>query len=494
MKGPLKWLVGVVGVIVVLFVAAAIVLPLVIDPNDYKQELIAQVKERTGRDLRIDGDIELSVFPWIGLKLGKIALSNAAGFDNPVFASTDKVSIRVKLLPLFSKRLEMDTVTVHGLTLNLARDRNGRSNWDDLAKAGGDTGAGDPSTPTGTSNGSEARAAVALAIGGLDITNANLSWDDASQGQRFAIDNLSLQTGAISAGEPVDLKLALDVQVSEPAISGHVSVEGRLAYDQERQLARVDDFEVEADFTGEQLPGGSARIRLTADVAHDAGKKTLLVEALQLEAEDMKLTGQLRVNNIDTSPTASGAISIAEFDLKKLLQTLSKDAPQTSDPNALTRVSLDATIDGKANQLFVKPLTIRMDDSTITGEVAVPDVKSQALRFTLAVDAIDMDRYLPPEQEKAGAAAPVAATPGAAASATAGSDVPNEALRQLDVAGRMTIAKLKAAKLNLSGVNVTVKAKDGLIRLNPLRANLYNGTYRGNITVDARGKTPRTTV
>ena len=57
MKGPLKWLVGVVGVIVVLFVAAAIVLPLIIDPNDYKQELIAQVKERTGRDWRIDGDI-----------------------------------------------------------------------------------------------------------------------------------------------------------------------------------------------------------------------------------------------------------------------------------------------------------------------------------------------------------------------------------------------------------------------------------------------------
>ena len=494
MKGPLKWLVGVVGVIVVLFVAAAIVLPLIIDPNDYKQELIAQVKERTGRDLRIDGDIELSVFPWIGVKLGKIALSNAAGFDNPVFASTDKVSIRVKLLPLFSKRLEMDTVTVHGLTLNLARDRNGRSNWDDLAKAGGDSGAGDPSTSTGTSSGSESRAAAALAIGGLDINNANLSWDDASQGQRFAIDNLSLQTGAISAGEPVDLKLALDVQVSEPAISGHVSVEGRLAYDQERQLARVDDFEVEAEFTGEQLPGGSARIRLVADVAHDAGKKTLLVEELQLEVEDMKLTGQLRVNNIDTSPTANGAISIAEFDLKKLLQTLSKDAPQTSDPNALTRVSLDATIDGKANRLIIKPLTIRMDDSTITGEVAVPDMKSQALRFKLAVDAIDVDRYLPPEQEKTGTGAPVAATPGAAVTATAGPDVPNEALRQLDVAGRMTIAKLEAAKLNLSGVDVTVKAKDGLIRLSPLRANLYNGTYRGNIVVDARGKTPRTTV
>ncbi len=143
MKGPLKWFGAVVGVIVVLIVSAAILLPLVIDPNDQKPAIVAQVKERTGRDLRIDGDIELSVFPWIGVELGKVALGNAAGFDNPVFASTDRISIRVKLLPLLSKRLEMGTVTVHGLTLNFARDARGRSNWDDLAEVGSDAGGAD---------------------------------------------------------------------------------------------------------------------------------------------------------------------------------------------------------------------------------------------------------------------------------------------------------------------------------------------------------------
>jgi len=467
MKGPLKWLAAVVGLVVVLFVAAAILIPLLVDPNDYKQELVAEVKERTGRDLRIEGDIELTVFPWIGIKLGKVTLSNAAGFENPVFAGTDKVSIRIKLLPLFSKRLEMDTVTVHGLTLNLARDANGHTNWDDLSKAGPGAGGADSSSSTSTSTGadgvSEGKAAVALAIGGLDINDANLSWIDASQNQRFEIANLSVTTGAIGSGEPVDLNIDLDVQVGDPPIDSHVSVEGTLDY--------------------------------------DAADKSLLVDKLQMVIADLKLSGQLRVSNIDTAPSTDGTINVAEFNAKKLLESLSVELPPTSDPAALTRVSLESAIRVDGQQLVINPLTIHIDDSTLSGELSLPDLNSQAVRFDLALDAMDVDRYLAPaapDNEQSGdsasnsAAATAAATPGAGA--TAANQVPNEALRKLDLAGQMKVGKLTVSKLNLTAVEMSVKAKNGLIKLHPLGANLYSGTYRGNVVIDARGKTPRLTV
>ena len=492
MKGLLKWSAIVVGAIVLLFVAAAILLPLFVNPNDYKQTLVTQVKERTGRDLRIDGDIELTVFPWIGVKVGKVALSNAAGFSPPVFASSNELAIRIKLLPLLFGEKDLDTVTVHGLTLNLARDARGRSNWDDLVKAGGEAGSAGGAASSGTSGASQGQAAAAFAIGGLDIENANLSWVDASKGQRFNIDNLSIRTGAIASGKPVDLELALDVKSGEPAVSGHVSASGTLDYEQQRQLARVQGLEIVGDFSGDGLPGGDARVRLAANVEHDGASKSLLVQKLALTAMDMQLTGDLRVSNIDSAPAANGNISIAEFNPKKLLAVFSKDGLQTSDPKALTRASLDATIGGKANQLMVKPLTIRLDDSTLAGEVSMPDVKAQALRFTLALDAIDVDRYLPPAKDASAAGAPAPATPGAAA--TRAGEAPNEALRKLNVDGKMTIGKLKAAKLNLSDVDVSVKAKDGVIRLNPLAAKLYEGRYSGDIVLDATGKSPRTTV
>jgi AsmA protein len=340
----------------------------------------------------------------------------------------------------------------------------------------------------------------------LDINDANLIWNDASQDRRIEITHLSVRSGAISAGEPVDLEVALDLQVGDPAIRGHVSGEGRLDYDQQRRITRVKDLEVDGEFTGNQLPGGSAHIRLAADLVHDAGDNSLLIENLQLAAEDIELTGQLRVSDIDTSPTTKGSIRIHEFNGKELLDALSADVLQTRDPDALSRVSLQATIDAKPNQLIAKPLELRIDDSTLSGELSLLDMNSLALRFDLALDAIDVDRYLAPEKDGsgAGAAPPAASAPGAAGTATmtsastststGGSQLLNEALRRLDMVGRVKIGKLTAAKLNLSDVDLSVKAADGLIRLHPFGAKLYNGTYRGNITVDARGDTLRASV
>ena len=75
-----------------LIVAAAIIIPLVVDPNDYKDEIVSKVKETTGRDLKIQGDIGLSVFPWLGLELGALELSNAKGFGDAPFADVGTVA------------------------------------------------------------------------------------------------------------------------------------------------------------------------------------------------------------------------------------------------------------------------------------------------------------------------------------------------------------------------------------------------------------------
>ncbi|HED18025.1 MAG TPA: AsmA family protein, partial [Gammaproteobacteria bacterium] len=105
----LRLVIFVIGGLVLLLVAAAIILPLVVNPNDFKDEIAAAVKSETGRTLSIEGDIELSVFPWLGLDVGPVSLSNAAGFSARPFASMKAVQVRIKLLPLLSKELEMDT-------------------------------------------------------------------------------------------------------------------------------------------------------------------------------------------------------------------------------------------------------------------------------------------------------------------------------------------------------------------------------------------------
>ena len=121
MKKIIKIIAGIVIVAIVLVGGLIAFVAMTFDPNDYKQEIVDEVKEQTGRDLKIDGDIGLTFFPWLGVTTGAVELSNAAGFSPDVFARTESVSVRVKLMPLLSSSVEMDTVSVQGLTLNLAQ-------------------------------------------------------------------------------------------------------------------------------------------------------------------------------------------------------------------------------------------------------------------------------------------------------------------------------------------------------------------------------------
>ena len=140
----LKFLFGLVLAVVLLVAAAAVIIPLVVDPNDFKEEIVEQVKQATGRDLSIEGDIELSVFPWLGVELGSLALSQPEGFGDEPFAAVEHAQVRAKLMPLLEKRLEVDTVQLKGLRLSLIRNQQGMGNWEDLARGEPEKGAAEP--------------------------------------------------------------------------------------------------------------------------------------------------------------------------------------------------------------------------------------------------------------------------------------------------------------------------------------------------------------
>src|SRR5882762_7134669 len=110
---------------------------LLVNPNAYKGGIVAAVKESTGRELRLPGDIKLSVFPWIALELGPASLGNPPGFSDEPFVSFQHASVRVKLLPLLSKRLEVGRVEVDGLDLKLLKNAEGKGNWQGFGRSDG---------------------------------------------------------------------------------------------------------------------------------------------------------------------------------------------------------------------------------------------------------------------------------------------------------------------------------------------------------------------
>ncbi|MDH3749312.1 MAG: AsmA family protein, partial [Gammaproteobacteria bacterium] len=60
----------ILGIVAVL-VIAAIAFVLLFDPNDFREDIAAEVQRKTGRELVIEGDLELSLFPWLAINVGK---------------------------------------------------------------------------------------------------------------------------------------------------------------------------------------------------------------------------------------------------------------------------------------------------------------------------------------------------------------------------------------------------------------------------------------
>ena len=122
-------LIGLVVAFLVALVGIAIFL-LTFDPNAYKNKLQEIVYARYERTLLIDGDIELSLFPRIGLSVQDVSLSDRGNSD--LFASIDSARLAVAIWPLMFNRLVVDHVAITGLKAWMVRSPDGRYNFDDL--------------------------------------------------------------------------------------------------------------------------------------------------------------------------------------------------------------------------------------------------------------------------------------------------------------------------------------------------------------------------
>lgn len=486
--------IGVAAVLGVLLLAAAAVL-LLVDPNNYRDEITAAVQKATGRELSIEGDLKLSVFPWLGLSLGETRLGNAPGFvakgAEKDFARVASVDISVKLLPLLQQRVEMKTLHLKGLKVNLSRAADGRTNWDDLLAAPSDAAAPPMTTPSATqpvkSPAPAATPALALAIGGVNIEDAQIVWDDKQAGQHVEVKPLSLRTGPIALDAPIDIHLRTQVSLSEPAVQTPIEFDGRVSVDLQAQRYRLDGMSLSLNVSSELLPVSPMNVGLTGNVDADLATEKVQVAGLKLKTLGVTSSAELHIEKLFSAPQAKGQLSVAEFSLRDLSKTLGIELPKMADAKALSKVSAKLELVGSTDAVAVKNLQVGLDGAQLSGNLSAEHFSQPKVAFNLKLDAIDVDRYLPPASESQTKTLPP--TPAAAAAASV--QLPLDLLRSLDVKGKLQVSKLKAANAHVSDIVLGLNAQGGKIQLSPLQANLYQGQYNGQVVLDVRKDTPK---
>ncbi len=493
MKRLFKIIGIVLGVLVAVLVAAALLIPLFFNPNDYKGQIAALIEKQIGRNVTIEGNLALSVFPWLGVKTGPVQVANAQGFGNEPFARIAGADIRVKLLPLLHREVEMDTVRLDGLVLNLARNEKGRTNWDDLLEAKAEAGA--PAAPPAGKRRTEERkpggqALGAMALGGIQIRSAKVDWNDRQAGTRYTLTQVDLRSGEIELGKPFDLSTEFDFQAPKQALNGHMALSGEVSIDPNAARYQFKDAKVTALVKGKNLPPEGVEGRLTTNIAADLGQQTLTVPQLAMTVAGINVNGSLKGSRILDAPTFQGTLRVAEFSPREVLKRFGQALPATADPKALSQAQADLELAASLQRLQLAKLAMKLDASTLSGSAEVREFAKPKIAFDLTVDNIDVDRYLPPPETTP---KPKAATPAGTAAAAAG-ELPVDALRSLNLNGTLRVGQMKVYGLRTSDVRLAVAAKDGVTRVQPATANLYQGKYEGNMSLDVRGKAPQLTM
>jgi len=540
----LKWIVWIVGGLVLLAVVVIAIVAATFDPNDYKPQLVNLVKERTGRTLTMDGKIGLTFFPKIGAQVEKVTLSEPG--NAKVFAKVDEARVALALLPLLSKQVIVDRVTLSGLAVDLVRYKDGRTNFDDLTGQGAkpEKPAEKPPATSGPP--------LAIDIGGITLKNSAVGWRDERDGTDLRLSDVNLKTGRIASGVPGKLEFAAKLDGAQPKANLQVDLETGYRLNFETQGASLSSLDLKARGDAAGLAGLDARLKGDAIDYDPAAKRINLagvelaakskdgldakfaIPRLQLapdKAESKAITGEVKLARPPSAIDAKLELSALEakdrqvqfshfevdLDAKQgnlAVQgklgtpvTLNLESEQLQLPGIAGDLTISGPdIPGKSLRAAVKggaradwgkrnanaELAIKLDESNIQAKLAVANWAQPAVNFDVVADRLNLDRYFPPAKPGVAPAKPgTAQAGGATAGGPAAPEKPIDlsALKTLNATGNVKIGALQVQNIKAEQVSVAVKAAGGRLDVNPISAQHYQVTLSRSAAVNANHNT-----
>jgi len=511
MKKPLRISLIVLPIVLGMIMLLAILLPLVIDPNNYRDTITQQVEQKTGRILTL-GNIELSIFPWLGVQLSDVKLSNASGFKPAQMVLLKNLNLHVKLLPLFKGEFQVGEVTLDNLSVSLARNKKGITNWDDiLHKLQQDTATtsnkekDNKPRPSGETK-KDANTLPVFAIDGIHIVNAKLDWHDAQKRTAYQIKQLKLDLGALQTQKFVPLVSSFKFTSDQPKANGTIQLSTAVDINPVTQTFRLRDIKVREIIHSKLIPGGMLDVTTQAKAINLFMKKQLLeITALEARTFNVHLNSTARITSLLENPAYEASVKLTKFSPRELMRALKIDLPPSADPKVLTQLTLNAQIKGNTKSLKIKPLSLKLDETSIKGDIALQLKQQPLFTFNLDADQIDVDRYLSPAktEKKPSSKQENIPTPKQEKIPTAKMKTPTKTARvkspahalagltKLDLDGMLRIQKFKVNQLHLQQLRVPIKNNKGIMKLNPVQAKLYQGTSHSDITIVANEQQPR---
>jgi AsmA protein len=329
------------GMPVAVLLAAALIgliaLSWMIDPNAVRLSVERQIRAVTGLDLKVDGDVRVSVFPGSSITLRQVGLKGAGSRGSGIVEeplTVDALTVNLRLLPLLMRRYEIADVTLERPRFNVKRIADGRSNWTPIVETLARTIKPGIDSPVSFSE-------ILIRDGVLTYLNDEHNIDETIDG--------------------IDLSLAW------PSIS--------------RSFAATGQF----DWRNERIDGSLSITDFIAALAGDrSGIKVRVASAPLKFAFDGAVANR-------TSLLMEGTLAADSPSLRNAMRWAGRSPPGTG---GLGRFSLKARTNVVGESIALTNVNLELDGNTAEGVITYSNNDRQTVQATLAADALDFTPYV----------------------------------------------------------------------------------------------------
>ncbi len=372
-----KFIAGLVALIV-LVAAIVLLAPNLIPAKTYKGALEAEASKALGRAVTVGDDISFKILPQPAFSVGDLKIANAAGFDGDYLATVKRADIGVKLMPLFSKRVEITRFVLTEPDLNLQKAASGAVNWNLAASnAPADAGAapalneislGDVRINKGRATYSDEASKKTYKAEAIDMT-ARL----ASLSEPFELDGAMIFQGAPSTLNLVltnlsdiiakkDSNLKLDAKIGASTIGADLKLAGGDAFGYSGPVSLdAPDLPALAALFDVKLADAPGFDKLSVSGQSAGTPQAVSLSAAKILFDSIDATGDLNLDWSGAKPKATGDLAAGSLDLRPYMPP-----PATSDAgfpawstakmDFTSLRNIDADLDISANEVFLNEL------------------------------------------------------------------------------------------------------------------------------------------
>ncbi|MDP3427205.1 MAG: AsmA family protein, partial [Humidesulfovibrio sp.] len=428
---------------------------------EFRTEFARLLQDATGQEVSLEGELSISVFPWLGLYARGVTLGNAPGFGPEPMLTAKALSARIRVLPLLSRRLSLDMVEFTDAEVSLHIDAQGLGNWEALVKRVHDGEGALGATDTHFRK---------VVIRGVRIIGGKATLVDDKRNQSYVLSKLRMNTGRIEGGTPLAFTLSCAFYWPRPGLDSRLDVTGKMHWDEAKGRVSFSETVAQGEVGGTFLPENERWAAASANLSLEDDERNLHLSGLRIKVLGADLAGELTFVDFLDRFELRGRVEATRVSPRGVINAYFPGALPTEPQAVLNHAEGAVDLFATEDEMTFTCDAVKLDGARVRGKLRLGFGDKPGLDFDLAVDRLDADAYA------------AALNSNATGTPLLAGDLPLAYLRDVAGKGSLKAETLKLAGVTAQGAELEWSASGGVHKALLKPAKAQGGQFAAELT------------